>query len=73
VTTELGYIYQLTNTPWDATQYRRAAEHVASETSAVLLGEPVLIYPDQFDPTIPDDMRVGVPLLRWTTTRQENG
>ncbi len=71
MTVETGYIYQLTNTPWDATQYRRAAEHVASETSAVLVGEPTLIYPDQFDAAVPDDMRVGVPLLRWTTTRQD--
>jgi len=72
VTLETGYVYQPTNTPWDMHQYRAAAEHVAAQDGAVLLGEPNIIYPDQFDNTIPDNLRIGVPLLRWTTTKQED-
>lgn len=66
---ETGFVYQLTNTSLNITQYRQAAEHVASETGAVLVGEPAILYPDQFDSTVPEDMRVGVPLLRWTTVQ----
>jgi hypothetical protein len=72
MTLETGFVWQPTNTPWTITQYRAAAEHVAAQDGAVLIGEPTIVYPDQFDATVPDDMRTGVPLLRWTTGKQEN-
>lgn len=71
MTLETGFVYQPTNTPYDINQYRQAAEHVAAETGAVIVGEPTILYPDQFDNTVPDDLRIGVPLLQWATTKQD--
>jgi hypothetical protein len=71
MTLEIGYILQPTNTPWDMHQYRAAAEHVAAENGGVLTGEPTLVYPDQYDTfDVPEGMRGGVPLLRWTWGKQ---
>jgi hypothetical protein len=70
MTLETGHILQPTNTPWDMDQYQQAAEHLASELGGILTGEHTIIYPALDDPTIPEDMRTGVPLLRWTWVKQ---